>query len=38
MSRQIKFNLEGTARVSLAIYNTKNEIDYFVEKLKQLIN
>ena len=32
-----KFNLEGTARVSLAIYNTKNEIDYFVEKLKQLI-
>ena len=33
-----KFNLEGTARVSLAIYNTKNEIDYFVEKLKQLIN
>ncbi len=33
-----KFNLEGTARVSLAIYNTKNEIDYFIEKLKQLIN
>ena len=33
-----KFNLEGTARVSLAIYNTKKEIDYFVEKLKQLIN
>ena len=33
-----KFNLEGTARVSLAVYNTKNEIDYFVEKLKQLIN
>ncbi len=33
-----KFNLEGTARVSLAIYNTKNEIDYFVEKIKQLIN
>ena len=24
-----KFNLEGTARVSLAIYNTKEEIDYF---------
>ena len=33
-----KFNLDGTARVSLAIYNTKNEIDYFVEKLKKLIN
>ena len=33
-----KFNLEGTARVSLAIYNTKEEIDYFVEKIKKLIN
>tara|TARA_E500000331_G_scaffold352378_1_gene400849 strand:+ start:114 stop:1334 length:1221 start_codon:yes stop_codon:yes gene_type:complete len=33
-----KFNLEGTARVSLAIYNSKEEIDYFVEKIKKLIN
>tara|TARA_B100001996_G_scaffold154522_1_gene117602 strand:+ start:713 stop:1933 length:1221 start_codon:yes stop_codon:yes gene_type:complete len=33
-----KFDIEGTARVSLAIYNTKNEIDYFVEKLKKIIN
>ena len=33
-----KFNIEGTARMSLAIYNSIEEIDYFIESLKKIIN
>ncbi len=33
-----KYSLDGTARLSLAIYNTINEIDYFVESLSKLIS
>ena len=32
-----KFNLDGTARLSLALYNTKEEVDFFVESLKKII-
>ena len=32
-----KFNIEGTTRMSLAIYNSKEEIDYFIESLKKII-
>jgi cysteine desulfurase/selenocysteine lyase len=31
-------NISGTVRISFAVYNTKNEIDYFIEKLKKVIN
>jgi len=30
-------NISGTVRISFAVYNTKNEIDYFIEKLKKVI-
>ena len=30
-------NIQGTVRISFAIYNTKQEIDFFVEKLKKVI-
>jgi cysteine desulfurase/selenocysteine lyase len=30
-------NIQGTIRVSFAIYNTKQEIDFFIEKLKKVI-
>ena len=30
-------NIQGTVRVSFAIYNTKQEIDFFIEKLKKVI-
>ncbi len=30
------FGISGTARVSLALYNTKKEIDFFVEKLHKI--
>lgn len=30
-------NLKGTVRISFAVYNTKQEIDFFVEKLKKVI-
>jgi cysteine desulfurase/selenocysteine lyase len=30
-------NIQGTVRVSFAIYNTKEEIDFFIEKLKKVI-
>ena len=33
-----KMKLDGTARVSLAMYNTYEEIDYFIEELKRIIN
>ncbi len=29
--------IKGTVRISFAIYNTKQEIDYFIEKLKKVI-
>ena len=32
-----KMKLDGTARVSLAMYNTYEEIDYFIEELKRII-
>lgn len=32
-----RFGLEGTVRVSLAVYNTKQEIDVLMEGLKRLI-
>jgi len=28
----------GTVRISFAIYNTKEEIDFFIEKLKKVIS
>jgi len=36
-----KFNISGTARISLAIYNTKEEIDVCinaVKKAKQMLS
>ncbi|MEO6305777.1 MAG: cysteine desulfurase [Bacteroidia bacterium] len=30
-------NVPGTIRISFAIYNTKEEIDFFIEKLKKVI-
>jgi len=30
-------NISGTIRISFAIYNTKEEVDYFIEKLKKVI-
>lgn len=32
------YKLNGTLRVSFGIYNTKEEIDYFVEKLNKVLN
>ena len=32
-----KYSLDGTARLSLAIYNSTEEVDYFVESLTNLI-
>lgn len=32
------FEIDGTVRVSFSFYNTREEIDYFVEKLKLCIN
>ena len=31
------FGIQGTVRVSFAFYNTKTEIDVFVEALKKVI-
>jgi cysteine desulfurase/selenocysteine lyase len=31
------FNIPGTIRASFAVYNTKEEIDHFIEKLKKVI-
>jgi len=33
-----KYNLDGTARVSLALYNTEQEVDFFVDSVKNLLN
>lgn len=30
-------NIQGTIRISFAVYNTKQEIDFFIEKLKRVI-
>jgi cysteine desulfurase/selenocysteine lyase len=30
-------NIAGTVRISFAIYNTKEEVDFFIEKLKKVI-
>ncbi|MBL7918838.1 MAG: cysteine desulfurase [Bacteroidia bacterium] len=30
-------NIQGTIRISFAIYNTKEEVDFFIEKLKKVI-
>src|SRR6185295_3442832 len=30
-------NIQGTIRISFAIYNTKEEVDFFIEKLKKTI-
>ncbi len=32
------FNIQGTVRASFAVYNTKEEIDVFVESLKKVIS
>lgn len=32
-----RFGIAGTVRVSLAVYNTKEEIDYFIDALKKVI-
>ncbi len=32
-----RFNIEGTVRASFAVYNTKSEIDQFIEGLKKTI-
>ncbi len=29
------FGIEGTVRASLAFYNTKEEVDYFIQALKK---
>lgn len=31
-------NIQGTVRISFAIYNTKKEIEFFIEKLKKVID
>ena len=33
-----KYHLDGTARLSLAVYNTKDEVDYFIESLNKIIS
>lgn len=30
-------NIQGTVRISFAVYNTKEEVDFFIEKLKKVI-
>ncbi|MFK7899566.1 MAG: aminotransferase class V-fold PLP-dependent enzyme [Cyclobacteriaceae bacterium] len=32
------YKLEGTVRASFAVYNTKEEVHFFIESLKQIIN
>ncbi len=31
------FGIEGTARISLSFYNTREEVDYFIEKLTKVL-
>ena len=33
-----RFGVPGTIRVSLAFYNTKQEIEYFIDRLKDVID
>ena len=30
-------NIQGTVRISFAVYNTKEEVDFFIEKLRKVI-
>jgi cysteine desulfurase/selenocysteine lyase len=30
-------NIQGTVRISFAVYNTRQEVDYFIEKLKKAV-
>jgi cysteine desulfurase/selenocysteine lyase len=32
-----RFEIEGTVRASFSIYNTREEIDYFIQSLKEII-
>jgi cysteine desulfurase/selenocysteine lyase len=32
-----RLGISGTVRISFALYNTPEEIDYFIEKLKKII-
>ncbi len=32
-----RFNILGTSRISFGLYNTKDEIDYFIESLKKVV-
>ena len=32
-----KLKIEGTIRISLSVYNTKEEIDYFIENIKKIV-
>ena len=31
------YNIEGTVRASFAVYNTKEEIDFFIESLTKVL-
>ena len=33
-----ELGIQGTVRVSFAVYNTKEEVDFFIEKLKKIIS
>jgi cysteine desulfurase/selenocysteine lyase len=33
-----RFGIEGTIRASFAVYNTRQEVDYFIESLERIIN
>lgn len=33
-----KFSVSGTARASFGLYNTKEEVDFFVQKIKEIIS
>lgn len=33
----MQLNIKGTIRISFAIYNTKQEIDFFIDKLKRVL-
>jgi cysteine desulfurase/selenocysteine lyase len=33
-----RFGILGTSRVSFAVYNTKEEIDYFIDSLHKVLN
>jgi selenocysteine lyase/cysteine desulfurase len=33
-----RLGISGTVRASFAVYNTKEEVNYFVEKLGEVLN